>query len=303
MYRAIFAHLKDQKHGSRVHHFTVMVRFMWGWLDKFKPSAVGIFWDSKKSTLWRKKILDSYKVRNENEYFEDIKDDLIYTQAAAKAIFSHLAVWQFSKDRMEADDLIYSACRVLSPRQLIIISTDGDYEQVVFRMQNVKLWNPLADSGRGKFIGSPDHDPAIAKALAGDKSDKVDGYTGIGPVKSAKMARDLKEMERYLQLHDDCPAIASGKTDKDVTICPACGGLGRKLFIRNLLLVDLSLNPELLKNDLYVQRVLVEECKFDKDLIKAEAKKHKVGGLIAEYDRIVLPFKLILQQQQTDNNI
>lgn len=274
MYRAIFANKKEQKQGARLHHFTVMMRFMWGWLDKFKPAAVGMFWDAKKSTLWRKKLLAEYKVRNENELFEDIREDLIFTQAAAKAILPHMGVWQFSKNRMEADDLIYSACRVLSPRQIIIISTDKDFEQVIFRMQSVRLWNPMVDSGRGKFVGAPDHDPAIAKALAGDRSDKVDGYDGIGPVKSAKMARNIPKREAFLGDHD------------------------RKVFIRNLLLIDLSLNPELLKNDLYVQRVLVQERRFDKEQIRAMAKKHKISGLIGEYDRVIVPFKLLLERTE-----
>ena len=276
MYRAIFANKKDQRHGARIHHFTVMIRFMWGWLDKFKPSAVCMFWDAPKNSLWRKKLSAEYKVRNENEYFDDIKDDLILTQAAAKAAFSHMGVWQFAKDRMEADDLIYSACRVLSPKQLIIVSTDGDYEQVAFRMQNVRLWNPMSDSGKGKFFGAPDYDPAIAKALAGDKSDRVEGYRNIGPVKSAKMARNLIEREEFLDEHD------------------------RKVFIRNLLLVDLSLNPELLKNDLYISRVLSQVPKFDKDEVKAMARKHKISGLIGEYDRIIVPFKLLLEQAEAN---
>jgi len=291
MYRAIFANRKEQKSGARLHHFTVMVRFMWGWLDKFKPSGVCVFWDAKKNTIWRKKILADYKVRNENELFEDIKDDLIYTQVSAKAMFAEMGVWQFSKDHMEADDLIYSACRTLSPRELIIVSTDKDYEQVIFRMQNVRLWNPMVDSGRGKFIGATDHDPAVAKALAGDKSDKVPGYSGIGPVKSAKMARNLREREEFLRNHDGC-------LPQQKPVCTVCGGLGRKVFIRNLLLIDLSLNPELLKNDLYVQRVLVNRPKFNKAQIKAMAKKHKIAGLVGEYDRVIVPFKLLLERAE-----
>jgi len=293
MYRAIFANKKEQ--GARIHHYTVMMRFMWGWLDKFKPVAVGVFWDAPKKTLWRKKILDEYKVRNETEYFEDIRDDLIFTQAAAKAVFAHLGVWQFDKKHMEADDLIYSACRVLAPKQIIIISTDSDYEQVVFRMQNVQLWNPMADSGRGKFVAAPDHDPAVAKALRGDKSDKIPGYTGIGPVKSQKMARNLREREEFLNSHVNCPAALKNDPPE---ICPVCGGGGRAVFVRNLLLIDLSLNPEVLKNDLYVERTLVKRRKFDKEGVKAAAKKHKVSGLLGEYDRIIVPFKLILERAE-----
>ena len=291
MYRAIFANKKEQRHGARLHHFTVMIRFMWGWLDKFKPSAIGVFWDAPKNTLWRKKIFAEYKVRNENELFEDIRDDLVFTQAAAKAIFAELGVWQFGKARMEADDLIYSACRTLSPRELIIVSTDKDYEQVIFRMQNVRLWNPQVDKGRGKFLGAPVHDPAISKALAGDKSDKIAGYRGIGPVKGDKMARNLREREEFLRNHDGC-------SPQQEVVCPVCSGLGRKMFIRNLLLIDLALNPELLKNDLYVQRVLNERPTFSKEQVKAMAKKHKIAGLIGEYDRIIVPFKLLLERAE-----
>ena len=294
MYRAIFANKKEQKRGARIHHFTVMARFMWGWLDKFNPASVGIFWDARKDTIWRKKILADYKVRNENEIFEDIREDLVFTQAAAKAMFNHMGVWQFSKDHMEADDLIYSACWSLAPRPTIIISTDADYEQIIFRMQNVRLWNPMQDQGRGKFIGSPDHDPAVAKALAGDKSDKIPGYRDIGPVKSAKMARNLRAMEEFLRDHDDCPS----STKQSGEVCPCCKGDGRQRFIRNLLLIDLALNPELLKNNLYVQRVLVEKPKFCKEQIRALARKHKISGLIGEYDRIIVPFKFLLERAE-----
>ncbi len=172
MYRAIFANKKGGR--QNYHHFTVMMRFLWEWLDKFQPSSVNIFWDARKSTLWRRKLLAEYKARDEREYTIDIKDDLILTQAAAKAIFAHMGVRQFTKVGEEADDLIYSACRVLSPRPLVICSSDADYTQILFRMSNVQQYDAL----KSKFIDRPDFDTAIQKAFWGDHSDRLVRFAG-----------------------------------------------------------------------------------------------------------------------------
>ena len=37
---------------------------------------------------------------------------------------------------------------------------------------------------------------------------------------------------------------------------------------------------------------------LDKEGVKAAAKKHKVSGLLGEYDRIIVPFKLILERAE-----
>ncbi len=271
MYRAIFAN-KSPNSRDNHHHFTVMVSLMWGWIDRFKPEAVNVFWDAPRETVWRKKIFENYKNRDDKDYYIDIREDLIYTQAAAQDILQHMGVLQFSRPHMEADDLIYAAARVLAPKQVYIISSDSDYTQVAFRMPHVRLFDPL----KNKFIDPPDFDPAVQKALAGDKADKINGYEGIGPKKSAKLAASLTDRHQFLIER------------------------GAKLFIRNLLLIDLSLCPDLLKNILYVQDALTVVPKFDKEMIFSEAKKHQVNGLVADYSRSVLPFKLMLESTEEE---
>lgn len=273
MYRAIFANKNAKRAGNQIikaHHFTVMVRFMHEWLDKFRPTSVNIYWDAPKKDVWRRNIYPKYKERDDKKYHIDIREDLVFTQAAAKATFSHMGTLQFNKKNMEADDLIYATCRVMFPRPIIIISSDKDFIQIPYRMPNVQVYDPM----KNEYLVAEDYDPVIQKALAGDKSDVIDGYEGIGPVKGKKMARCAEEREEYLQEN------------------------GRGVFIRNLLLVDLALCPHLLKNELYVQKMLVQEPIFDKHKIEAESKQHKLSGLISEYTRIVLPFKLLLERNQ-----
>jgi 5'-3' exonuclease len=267
MYRAIFASKKSSAQYQHQHPFTIMLRFMAGWLEKFKPSSINIFWDAKRSSLWRKKIFESYKDKPENRYILDIRDELISTQIAAKAMFAYLGCRQFSKDGMEADDLIYAVCKVMAPTPIIICSSDSDYKQIVFRMKHVRCYEPMHEA----FMEDVDYDPVIQKALCGDTSDCINGYVGIGPVKSTAMARSNKDRAEFLS-----------KT-------------GITLFIRNMLLIDLSLCPKLLNNQLYVQRVLDTQPVFDKNELFTLARKYKISGFVTEYNRLGARYKQFVE--------
>lgn len=261
MYRAIFANQGSGK--KRKHHFTVMMTFVHQAVSKFNPGVVGLFWDAKKKTLWRRKIYHSYKDRDASKYRTDISDELIYTESAAKALLKHMGVLQFYKKKQEADDLIYSACRVLAPRETVVVSTDKDLHQLIFRMNHVTLY----DHSKDLIVEKPEFDPVIQKALSGDKSDTIDGYFKVGPVKGEKLTRSFDERKEFLD-------------EK-----------GIQTFLRNMLLVDLSLNPHALANDVYVSRKLCDKPKFDRRLILETAKKHNVSGLASEYARTVAPLK------------
>jgi 5'-3' exonuclease len=272
MYRAIFAGRKPQAKFQHQHPFTIMLRFMVGWIDRFKPQSVNIFWDAKRSTLWRMKIFEGYKDKPD-KYTIDIKDELISTQLAAKAMFGHMGCRQFNKANMEADDLIYAACKVLAPAPVIICSADSDYNQIVFRMSHVRCFDPMKEC----FIQQVNYDPVIQKALCGDASDRINGYVGIGPVKSTAMAKSNKDRAAFL------------------------AQAGIQLFVRNMLLIDLSLCPDLLKNQLYVQRVLDTEPAFSKSELFDLARKYKVSGFVTEYNGLAARFKQFVTQPEVSN--
>lgn len=268
MYRAIFSNRPQR--GRKYHHFTNMMRLINNLVEEFKPKSVNIFWDSKKSTLWRRKLYPGYKDRDMSKYQYDISDDLIKTESAAKALFKAMGVRQFSKKKEEADDLLYSACKILAPQSVIVASTDKDMHQLPFRMQHVILYDHI----KGNIVKPVEYDPVIAKALEGDKADTIDGYCGIGPVKASKMAQDMDLRNKFLADN------------------------GMKLFLRNMLLVDLSLNPNALANEIYVSNKLCSKPKFDRKLIDEGARKHKVTGLMSDFSRIVLPLKLIIESEK-----
>jgi 5'-3' exonuclease len=137
---------------------------------------------------------------------------------------------------------------------------------VSWRMPGVKQFDAL----KNKMITTSDFDPVVAKSLAGDVSDNIEGYQGIGPVKSAAMARAISDRIEFLNTN------------------------GHSIYIRNLLLTDLSLCPDLLKNILYVHRELVVDAVHDKDKLFSMAEDLRVRGIITEYSDIILPFGHLL---------
>lgn len=262
------AHYANQNSSNQLtHDITVAFRFIHQWVGEFNPKTVSIFWDSSVD-LWRSKLIDGYKDRDRGTH-DGARAALKVMEPILRDLFNVIGVYQFLKDSQEADDLIYAACRVLAPEPTIIISSDNDYGQVAFRMPHVKLYDPMK-----KIYKTYDYDPAIMKALMGDKSDMIDGYYNIGKVKSEKMARSITERCAFL----------------------AKEGYGK--FLRNMLLIDLSLCPKLLANIVYVQEQYARAVPYDSDAAVDIARKHGLKCLLAEYSRTVSPFKTISENSQ-----
>jgi DNA polymerase-1 len=264
-YRAIFGNVNNTN--RRRHHFVVYANLLGRFIDKFDPQSVHIFWDSPKKLLWRKKLHPGYKDRDMSKYKVDITEDLRETEAVAKEALKYFGVRQYIKKKQEADDLIYSACRVMAPDNVIVISTDKDLHQIQYRMSHVKVYEPM----KNKFVPDYDYDPVIQKALEGDKSDTIDGYMGIGPKKAEKMARDQQLLHEFLSVND------------------------RSIFVRNMLLVDLNLNRSLLSNDFYVSKGMTKDIHLDKNKVVECAKKYKIVDIISSYTSMVIPYKRLMK--------
>lgn len=260
-YRAIYAN-QTPYNGVRYHSLVVILRFMRTWLDKHQPSSIHIFWDAPRQTIWRCRLLETYKCRPVNAH-RDIKEELARTQDAAQIIFKDMNVRQYQCEAMEADDLIYAASRLLYPQDIIIISSDRDFLQIPYFMRNVKVYEPR----QNRFLDTPKVNPIYQKALMGDKADCVDGYNLIGPVKSAALAESLDRVEEFLRNN------------------------GRAKFYRNLMLIDLALCPRLLANQAYVSKIMQTKLNYNRESILWAATEHKINGLLQEYERIILPFK------------
>jgi len=261
LYRAIYAVKADRRHTIKYHYFVIFLRQLTSWMNKYRPESVHIFWDAPRHTVWRRMVLETYKDRSTSTYVEDISEDLARTTQVAKAFFKVMGVRQYSRKQMEADDLIYAATLVRHPHQSVIISTDSDMVQIPFWFSSSKVYDPK----KQEEMAVPVNNPIMQKALVGDKADSIDGYYGIGPVKSTAILEN-GGLQEFIETH------------------------GRRLFQRNMLLIDLSLCPRLLANRIYIQKVMSRKVNYVKGEVDRLINKYKVVGFQSEYTDLTIPF-------------
>ena len=101
----------------------------------------------------------------------------------------------YHKDE-EADDVIYylSKNECSKDDEVIIVSSDTDYIQVINELDNVKLYNPIAKKYRNKT----DYDYVSWKAMVGDRSDNIPGVPRIGKVTAEKILKNGSLSEKML---------------------------------------------------------------------------------------------------------
>lgn len=262
LYRSIYASKADKRHKIKYHYFVIFLRQLTTWMNRYRPSSVHMFWDAPRSTVWRRMILETYKDRSTSTFVEDISEDLAKTTSIAEEFFKVMNVRQYFRRQMEADDLIYAATAYTHPHPSVIVSTDSDMAQIPFIYASSRVYDPKKQEERE----IPSYNPVVLKSLVGDKSDSIRGYYGIGPVKGQALLSDRESLEQFLK------------------------GNGRKIFKRNMLLIDLSLCPRVFLNRLYVQKVMSQKICFDKSAIIGLANKYKVIGFHGEFVNLTAPF-------------
>jgi 5'-3' exonuclease len=257
IYRAVYASQK-----SKGLSFTYLIRQIASWMIKYNPDSVHVFWDAPRAEVWRRKIHPTYKDREGNEYIENIKPEIEKTINQAQILFNNMGIRQYSKKSMEADDLIYAAVNVLYPQNIAIVSTDGDMAQIIYRYNNVTLFN----SSTNCEVKKPEHDPVYMKILTGDKSDTIEGFRGIGDKKATAL------LESKYGFYD---------FSKD----------NKEKFKFNMVLVDLSVCPHLMINKLYCMDILSKIVNYDNQKIIDSCKELKLTSYLMEHNNYAPHFR------------
>lgn len=266
-YRAVFAAKNDIQTG-KINAFAIWMRFMHKWVINFKPSSVHVCWDCKTLNVWRKAIYEDYKgnrkkLRNDSSF--DALSYINVIEKIASKVLPQLPIKQHKKESQEADDLIYALCQCL-PNDNIVVSSDKDLTQLAWQLNNTKIYNPV----KNKFHDKPKHNPVIIKALAGDKSDNINGYKGIGEIKARKLMANKDLFQSFLIEN------------------------GGDILKRNLLLIDMQKNPSLEENIDYVKDVNRQKLLFDAAKAKQYIMEEKVAGFMGEFHDLITPFGCLI---------
>lgn len=161
---------------------------------EIQPDQIVICWDGADGSKKRRTMVKSYKegrkpirlnrsdrILNENQE----KDNRIWQQVRLMEYMNELPVIQFVLDSVEADDIISAVAqdKVYKGWFKVIVSSDKDFyqlcddETIVHRpIQQETLNKPRVI----KEFGIHPKNFALARAIAGDKSDNLPGVPGVG---------------------------------------------------------------------------------------------------------------------------
>ena len=178
-------------------------------MREIKPDQVVICWDGKGGSSRRREVVKEYKegrkpIRKNYEVDgmdkQTEKENKIWQQQTLMEIINNLPFIQIMVDNVEADDIIayVSKSKVYAGWQKVIVSSDKDFihlldnETILFRPIQDKLHtvkNVIEE------FGIAPSNFAIARAIAGDPSDNLEGVPGAGLKTISKRLPVLVENE------------------------------------------------------------------------------------------------------------
>tara|TARA_B100000287_G_scaffold346409_1_gene334011 strand:+ start:924 stop:1880 length:957 start_codon:yes stop_codon:yes gene_type:complete len=176
-----------------------------------KPDGIVICWDGAGGSQRRKAMVKTYKegrkpirlnrdIRNMSEA-EEIENK-IWQQTRLIEYINSLPIIQLMLEAVEADDIISHVVQMpaYAGWQKVIVSSDKDFfqlcddETVVFRPIQKEVLNKHTITERH---GIHPTNFAMARAIAGDKSDNLPGVDGVGLPTVAKRLPFLAEDKSY----------------------------------------------------------------------------------------------------------
>ena len=161
---------------------------------EINPTSIVICWDGQGGSRKRKQQNKNYKEgRSPVRLNRDIrvlseqqeKENKIWQMHRILEYLNNFPVIQLVADEVEADDLISYVCRYsnFAEDQKVIVSSDKDFYQLLDN--TTVLHRPIQNTFLTKHsiieeYGIHPQNFALARAIAGDKSDNLEGIPGVG---------------------------------------------------------------------------------------------------------------------------
>jgi DNA polymerase-1 len=172
-------------------------------IREINPTRVIVVYDGAGGSLRRRKINPNYKSQRvpkrvtKFDAFDSLEDEKQAMKIQFRRLLSYLELLPinvFSVDNVEADDVIAYLSQNVFENEVVIMSADQDFLQLVDN--RVVVWSP----NKRKYYtpnkileeyGIPSHNFLMYKCLLGDKSDNLEGVKGLGPKKIAKVIPEI----------------------------------------------------------------------------------------------------------------
>ena len=180
--------------------------FVYQFLRQTQARHVAFAFDESLSTSFRNRLYPEYKANREPAP-KELKRQFVYCREFLQAS----GLFETAQPQYEADDIIGTLARRMRERghPITILTSDKDLAQLIF--ENDILWN-FAKGLRNsipqikKQFGVYPSQIADQLAIAGDKTDNIEGAPGIGMATAAKLLNQFSSLEELLS---NCAKISS----------------------------------------------------------------------------------------------
>jgi len=175
------------------------------------PDMIAVIWDGEGGSNKRRAINKEYKAgRKPLRLNRDIRhlseseeaENKIWQQVRVIEYINQTPIIQFMEPHVEADDVISYVCNLsnFSDWQKVIVSSDKDFIQLLNK--KTILYRPTQDEILTEKVvldrfGIHPNNFALARAMAGDKSDNLNGIPGVGLQTASKRFPFLVEEKEY----------------------------------------------------------------------------------------------------------
>jgi 5'-3' exonuclease len=159
-------------------------------VDKFNPDTVYFILEGRPTQ--RLETMSEYKG---NRVHHDKDDFLRQKRLVIELLKRRFPVRVVRHPEYECDDVLAALANVThKDDDVIIISSDTDFYQLLSNERSIELYNPV----KKEFINPPGYDYVAWKALRGDSTDNIPGIRGIGDKRAMALVEDPEALEKFL---------------------------------------------------------------------------------------------------------
>ena len=268
------------KHIGAIWHFVNTIR---RFIDEQNFDKVVVMWDGDDNSSARKLIYPQYKEQRRDRDNEYKLDSFTEQKERIKQYLEDCYIRQINVDNNEADDLIAYYCQISENEQKTIYSGDKDLTQLI--SDKVSVYYPrtketyqLGSKIKCDIYEFPHQNIKTYKILSGDKSDNIDGISGLGektlikffpellekPVTITDILQKAENLLKENKNNKTLQNLISGKTKSGIH--------GEEFFAINEKIINLS-NPLITDDakelvELYYKETLDPDGRGHRNLIK-----------------------------------
>ena len=176
-------------------------------IREMEPTRVIVVYDGAGGSKRRRKIKPSYKANRtpkrvtKFDAFNSLEEEKEAMKIQFRRLLSYLELLPidvYGIDNVEADDVIAYLSQNIFEDEVIIMSADQDFLQLV--NDRIVVWSPNKRKYYTKEqifteYGIPAHNFLMYKCLLGDKSDNLEGIKGLGAKKMTKVIPEITGRE------------------------------------------------------------------------------------------------------------